>query len=218
MLLGHFGIGFGAKAIAPKASLGSMFLASLFVDLVFPTLLLLGVERVTITPGITKVTPLDFVYYPISHSLLAVLLWAVLVAVVYMYLRHYSRGALVLGLAVVSHWFLDAIVHRPDLALYPGSGVFVGFGVWSSLPGTLAAELLIFGIGLGIYLRTTKPADKIGVYSLGTLVIFLLVLYMGAIFGPPPPGITALAWAGEAQWLFVLWGYWIDRHRIVPSE
>lgn len=213
MLLGHFGIGFGAKAAAPKASLGSMFLASLLIDLVFPILLLLGVERVNITPGITKVMPLDFVYYPISHSLLAVLFWAVLVAAVYMYLRHYSRGAFVLGLAVVSHWLLDVIVHRPDLALYPGSGIFVGFGLWSSLPGTLALELLIFGIGLGIYLRTTRPVDKTGVYSLWALVIVLLVSYMGAIFGPPPPGVAALALVGEAQWLFVLWGYWIDRHR-----
>ncbi len=162
MFLGHFGIGFGAKAAAPRASLGSMFLASQFIDLLWLTLLLLGVERVNIVPGITKVTPLEFAYYPISHSLLAVLGWALLVVVVYQFLRRYPRGTLVLGLAVVSHWMLDAIVHRPDLPLYPGSQYLVGFGLWSSLWGTLVVELLIFGIGVGLYLRTTKPSDRTG--------------------------------------------------------
>ncbi|HEY9247157.1 MAG TPA: metal-dependent hydrolase [Candidatus Methanoperedens sp.] len=215
MFIGHFGIGFGAKAAAPGTSLGSLFLASQFSDLLWPTLLLLGVERVNIITGITKVSPLEFVYYPMSHSLLAVLGWSLLVAVVYQFLRRYPRGSFVLGLAVVSHWILDVIVHRPDLPLYPGSGYLVGFGLWSSLWGTLVVELLIFGIGIGLYLRTTKPADRTGVFALWILVVFLLAIYLGDLFGPPPPNVTALAWIGQAQWLLVLWGYWIDRHRFV---
>lgn len=215
MFIGHFGIGFGAKAAAPRVSLGSMFLASQFIDLLWPALLLLGVERVNIVPGITKVTPLEFAYYPISHSLLAVLGWALLVALVYQLLRRYPRGTVVLGLAVVSHWMLDAIVHRPDLPLYPGSRYLVGFGLWSSLWGTLVVELLIFGIGVGLYLRTTEPADRTGIWALWVLVVFLLVIYLGNLFGSPPPNVTALAWIGQAQWLLILWGYWIDRHRFV---
>lgn len=218
MFIGHFGIGFGAKAAAPRVSLGSMFLASQFIDLLWPTLLLLGVERVNIVPGITKVTPLEFSYYPISHSLLAVLGWALLVAIIYQLLRRYPKGALVLGLAVVSHWMLDAIVHRPDLPLYPGSGYLVGFGLWSSVWGTLVMELLIFGIGLGLYLRTTKPADRTGVWALRALVVFLLVIYLGNLFGSPPPNVTALAWVGQAQWLLILCGFWVDRHRFLVER
>jgi len=213
MFIGHFGIGFGSKAAAPGASLGSLFLASQFIDLLWPTLLVLGIERVNIVPGATKVTPLEFAYYPISHSLLAVLFWALLVAGIYHLLRRYPRGTLVLGLAVVSHWVLDAVVHRPDLPLYPGSSYLVGFGLWSSLWGTIVIELLIFGIGVGLYLRTTEAVDNTGVWAFWILVVLLIFIYLGNVFGSPPPNVTALAWIGEAQWILILWGYWIDRHR-----
>jgi hypothetical protein len=60
VFIGHFGVGFGAKAAAPKTSLGTLFLAAQFTDLLWPSLLLLGLEKVEIAPGITRVTPLDF--------------------------------------------------------------------------------------------------------------------------------------------------------------
>lgn len=213
MFLGHFAAGFGAKALAPKVSLGSLFLAAQFIDLLWPTLLLLGIERVRIAPGITKVTPLDFVHYPVSHSLLAVIGWAVLFAVVYQLLRRYPRGALVLGAAVVSHWLLDAAAHRPDLPLYPGSHTLVGLGLWSSLPATLAVELGLFGGGAWLYARSTAATDAAGRWGLWGLIAFLLAVYVMNLLGPPPPSVEALAWAGHAQWLLVLWGYWVDRHR-----
>jgi membrane-bound metal-dependent hydrolase YbcI (DUF457 family) len=213
MFIGHFGVGFGAKAAAPKVSLGSLFLAAQFIDLLWPTFLLLGIEQVRIDPTATKVTPLDFKYYSISHSLLAVLGWAVLIAVSYQLLRHYRRGAVVLGLAVVSHWLLDAIVHRPDLPLYPGSAYLLGFNLWSSLSATLVIELLIFVLGVWMYLRVTEPSDGVGKWSLWVLIAFLVVIYLANLFGSPPPNVTALAWVGQAQWLLVAWGFWIDRHR-----
>lgn len=213
MFLGHFGVGFGAKALAPKVSLGSLFLAAQFIDLLWPTLLILGIERVRIEPGITKVTPLDFVHYPISHSLLAVLCWALLFSVTYLLLRRYPRGALVLGLAVVSHWLLDAIVHRPDLPLYPGSPQLVGLGLWSSHAATLAVEIGILAAGVWLYLRATAATDAAGRWGLWGLVAFLLLVYVMNLLGPPPPDVAALAWVGQAQWLLVIWGYWLDRHR-----
>jgi hypothetical protein len=103
MFIGHFGVGFGAKVAASKVSLGSLFLAAQFADLLWPTFLLLGIEPARIDPGATRVTPLDFEYYPISHSLLAVLGWAVLFAAAYQALGRYRRGAFVLGLALFSH-------------------------------------------------------------------------------------------------------------------
>jgi hypothetical protein len=136
MFIGHFGVGFGAKSAAPETSLGTLFLASQFIDLLWPTLLLLGVEKVRIVTGITRVTPLDFEHFPVSHSLLAVIGWAVLMTVIYQLVNRYSRGAIVLGFLVICHWFLDLIVHRPDLSLAPGSNIRVGFDLWESLPAT----------------------------------------------------------------------------------
>ena len=213
MFIGHFGVGFGAKAAAPKVSLGSLFLAAQLVDLLWPTFLLLRIEHVRIDPTSTKVTPLDFECYPISHSLPAVIGWAVLAAVAYQLLRRYRRGAVVLGLAVISHWLLDAIVHRPDLPLYPGSPYLVGLNVWSSLSATLALELLIFFSGVWIYVRVTEASDAIGKWSLWVLIAFLVAIYLANLLGSPPPNVAALAWIGQAQWLLVAWSYWIDRHR-----
>jgi membrane-bound metal-dependent hydrolase YbcI (DUF457 family) len=213
MFLGHFGIGFGARAAAPRASLGTLFLAAQFIDLLWPTLLLLGVERVRIEPGATAVTPLVFEHYPVSHSLLAVAGWALLLALAYYFLRRDWRGAWIVGLAVLSHWLLDALVHRPDLPLYPGSAVLAGLTLWDSLPATLALELTLLAVGAGLYLRTTRARDRAGQWGLWALLAFLLVIHAGNLLGPPPPSVTAIAWVGQLQWLLVLWGYWLDAHR-----
>ncbi len=212
MFLGHFGVGLGAKAAAPRPSLGTLFLSAQWLDLVWPTLVLLGIEVVDVQPGITAVTPLDFEHYPYTHSLAAVIGWAGLFALVYGRVRRNRRGAAVVGLLVVSHWVLDAVVHTADLPLWPG-GPQVGLGLWNSLPATLAVELPLFAAGAWIYLRTTRPADAVGRWAAWGLIGFLAVLYAANLFGPPPPSEAAVAWAGQAQWLLVAWAYWVDRHR-----
>jgi len=217
MFVGHFGVGFGAKAAAPRASLGTLVLASQFIDLLWPSLLLAGLETVEIRPGITKVTPLDFTSYPISHGLLAVVVWGLLFAGVYQVARKYVAGAVTMFVAVVSHWVLDLLTHRPDLPLWPGSDAKVGLGLWNSLPGTLAVELAIFAAGVAFYVRTTRPVDRTGTYALAGLVAFLLLIYSGNLFGSVPPGVKAIAWAGQAQWLLVAWAYWVDRHRTLRA-
>ena len=213
MFIGHFGVGFAAKASAPKVSLGLLFAAAQFVDLLWPTLLLLGVERVRVEPGATAVTPLVFESYPVSHSLLAVAGWALLVGAVYLLVRRDRLGAAVLAALVVSHWLLDAVVHHPDLPLVPGGTARIGLDAWSSLPLTLALELPLFALGVLLYARATSARDAVGRWGLWGLVAFLLVVHLGNLFGPPPPGATAIAWMGQAQWLLVIAGYWVDRHR-----
>lgn len=213
MFIGHFGVGFGAKSLAPRVSLGTLFIAAQFLDLLWPTFLLLGVERVRIVPGATHVTPLLFEYYPISHSLLAVFGWAVMVGGIYLILRHNLRNAIIIGALVVSHWILDVIVHQPDLPIFPNSHLLVGFGAWSSLPLTLLIEGSLFLFGVGVYIRHTTPTDALGKWGLWGLIFFLLVIYAGNLFGPPPPSYKAIAWVGQMQWLLVLWGYWVDKHR-----
>ena len=217
MFIGHFGVGFGAKASASKVSLGTLFLAAQFVDLLWPTLLLLGIERVEIKPGITQFTPLHFVSYPISHSLLMVCVWGLLFGLIYGVVQKNKQGALVLGLGVVSHWILDLIVHRPDLPLYPGESPLLGLGLWNSLVGTFVVEGVIFIVGLVLYLRVTRPRNRAGLYGFWALVGFLVLVHLGNVFGPPPPNITAIAWGGQLQWLLVIWAYWIDRNRVTRS-
>ena len=219
MFLGHFGLGFGAKKVVPSVSLGTLFLAAQFADLLWPTLILLGVEHVEVKPGVTAVTPLDFVGFPYSHSLLALCIWGVLFGGIYMAVRR-SRlsAAITLALLVVSHWILDYITHRPDLALMPGGATRLGLGLWSSVAGTVLAECGLFGLGVLLYTRSTTPRDRVGSVGLWSLVAFLFVVYLASTFGPPPPSASAVVWAAEAMWLLVAWAYWVDKHRLPKAN
>ncbi|MFP5379866.1 MAG: metal-dependent hydrolase, partial [Vicinamibacteria bacterium] len=149
-----------------------------------------------------------------THSLLTATLWGVLfAAVAFLALRRW-RAAVVLGALVLSHWVLDAVTHRPDLPLWPGSAAEVGFGLWNSIPATIVIETLLFAAGVAIYLRSTRHRDRTGLWALWGLVAFLAVIYAANLFGPPPPSVAAIAGAGHAIWLLVAWGYWLDRHRV----
>lgn len=213
MFLGHFAVAFGARAVVPRTSLGSLFLASQFVDLLWPTLLLLDLEEAEISPGITAVTPLDFVDYPISHSLLMAGVWGVLLGAIAWVVGKDLRAATVLGCCVVSHWLLDFIVHRPDLPVAFSGTTFAGLGLWNSVPGTLIVEGGLLAAGVAIYASATRARNRIGAIGLWVLTGFLVIVYLLNVFGPPPPNMTAVAWAGQAMWLIVAAGYWVDRHR-----
>ena len=212
MFIGHFAVGLAVKKAAPKVSLGWLFMAVQFADLLWPLLLLLGLERVRIAPGTTAVTPLDFVSYPYSHSLLFDLIWGAAFFLVYNLIQRDTLGAAVLGACVVSHWVLDFVSHRPDVPLVPG-GARYGLGLWFSRPATVAVEGALFAFGVATYARATKPLEKTGIFSFWSLVAFLIVMYLGNLFGPPPPSEKALALFANFAWLLVLWGFWIDRHR-----
>ena len=145
----------GGKKDAPKVSLGTLIMAAQFVDLLWPIFLLLGVEHVRINPGDTAYTPLDFYDYPVSHSLLTGIGWAIVFGLVYYAVRRSARNAWILGACVISHWLLDLIVHRPDLPIVPGLKTYVGLGLWNSIPATIIVEGLLFVIGIVLYLRST---------------------------------------------------------------
>jgi len=213
MFIGHYGVALAAKKAAPRTSLGTLIFAAQFLDFLWPMFLLLGVEHASIVPGITKASPLDFTDYPFSHSLLMTFVWAALVGGIYFSIRRNARGAWVVGLAVLSHWLLDFVVHRPDLPLWPGGRLRVGLGLWNSLPATIAAEGLTFGAGLYLYLTTTRARDNIGRWGFWCLMGLLAFGWVSAFFGGPPPNLASLAWGGIAMWLTVAWGWWADRHR-----
>lgn len=213
VFIGHLAVGLGAKRIAPAVSLGTFFLAAQLADLLWPTLVLLGIEKVEIRPGITVVTPLDFVSYPYSHSLVMLLVWAALLAGAYVFIgRGRLRAAVLLAAVVVSHWVLDVISHRPDVPLAIG-GPRIGLGLWNSFTATVVVETAMFAAGIYLYLSTTRAIDRIGRYAFWGLIGFLVLIDAANMLGPPPPSVEAVAWSAEAIWVLVLWGYWIDRHR-----
>jgi hypothetical protein len=214
MFIGHFALGFAAKRIAPAVSLGTLFIAAQFADLVWPVFVLLGIEKVEVRPGITAITPLDFIHYPYSHSLVSLLGWAIAFAGAYA-IAHRGQiyAALIIAALVLSHWLLDFLTHRPDMPLSLGESQRVGLGLWNSVPATVVVEGLLFVSGVALYMRTTQAIDAVGRWALWSLVTFVVVIYIANIFGPPPPSGTAVAWTALAMWLLVAWGYWIDAHR-----
>lgn len=217
MFLGHYGLAFGAKKVAPKVSLLTLFVAVEFVDILWPIFLLLDVERVNIKPGFTEVTPFEFVHYPYTHSLVMGVVWGLVCGGIYWLLQKDFRSSLVVGLAVLSHWFLDLVVHIPDLPLTPFGDTKVGMGVWHSLPLTLAIEALIFFGGLWIYIKNTTPVGAKGKWSLATLVTFFTVAELSNMFGPPPSNsISALFWMFVVLQVIVLGlALWVERTRTV---
>jgi hypothetical protein len=211
MFLGHYATGFAAKKISPRTPLPLLLLASQFIDHLWPAFVLFGIERVAIAPGITAFTPLDFIYYPWTHSLLMSVAWGLgLGAVVYAF-RKEMREAAVIAALVPGHWVLDLLSHRPDLPLAPGTGSMFGLGLWNSVPATIMVELALFAGGLFLYWRATTDASRRSRLILSSLVAFLLVIYASNTFGPPPPNVEMIGIAGNALWLVIFWAWWVEK-------
>lgn len=218
MFLGHYGVAFAAKAIAPRANLSLLVIAAIWLDLVWPVLLLHGVEEVKITPGITAVSPFDFVYYPYSHSLFFAMMWGLLYGRIVWAVTKDGATSFTGGFVVVSHWLLDWIVHRPDLPLFPGADEKAGLGLWNSWPATLTVELLIFGSGLAIYLYVTRAKDWIGQLAVPVLAIVLLAIYAVSLKTTPPNDTIMIALGTLSMVLLAVWAGWGDLHRVPKNQ
>lgn len=208
MFLGHVAVGLAGKRIAPSVSLGTWLSSAQLLDLLWPLFLLAGLEHVRIAPGITPFTPLDFYDYPITHSLVGALGWALLFAAGWFMARRNLRVALLLAAGVLSHWLLDFLSHRPDMPILP-HGPYVGLGLWSSIPATLAVELAMFAAELWLYLAGGGNGRRR--VSFWLLIGFVVVAYFAAAFGPPPPDVRTLAVSALAIWLLIPWLWWADR-------
>jgi len=213
MFIGHFAVAFAGKKAAPKLSLGLLFLAAQFLDVLWPVFVLLGAEHFRIINGITRVSPFDFYDYPISHSLVMALVWAAAFGLVYFIARGDKRNSLVLAALVFSHWILDVVVHRPDLPLLP-QGPFWGLGLWNSKIGTILVEYGLLAAGVWVYQKTTKRKAPGGDWVFYALVLALATLYAVTLLTPPPSNPTLVAWSGIIViWAFIIWGDWADRLR-----
>ena len=213
MFIGHFALGFAAKRLTPRVSLPILFGAAQLADILWPFLVAFGIEQVRIVPGITASTPFDFVSYPYSHSLLFLIIWGVIFGFLCSRTVGNGRTFIVIAALVVSHWVLDFVTHRPDMPLYPGSPKF-GLGLWNSVAGTIAVELVMFAAGVWIYVRATRARDRIGQWTFWSLIALFLVAYLGNVSAAPPSSVMALSlFAIVAAALTLLWSWWADRHR-----
>ena len=226
MGIGHYSVSFALKAADKTISLGLLFIAAQFVDILWLIFVLLGIERVNIVPGVTAANPFDFVFYPFTHSLVASFLWAGGAYVVFRLIpakpgSGQNQVALIMGAAVLSHFFLDLIVHRPDLPLTSGESYKIGFGLWNDVLASYLLEGLLFLGGFGIYLHATKSATLVGKYGMSIFALCLLIANLSvyredamSFFFPLPltPEIFASFTLGY-HFVFVGVAFWLDQKR-----
>jgi len=214
MFIGHFAVAFAGKRFAPQLSLPALLLAALFADILWPVLVAVGAEHVRIDPGNTAYTPLDFVSYPWSHSLLMLVLWGALIGAYFRKRPEGKRAGLVIAGLVVSHWVLDWVTHGPDMPVYPG-GPKYGLGLWNNISLTVMIEIAMFMAGMILYARTTRARDGVGKWGFRALVGLLVGFFIFDSFDPSAPPSVAVIWISAliATAVILLWAGWVDRHR-----
>jgi hypothetical protein len=216
MFIGHYAVGLAAKKWAPKVSLGTLFAAAVFLDLVWPIFVLMGWEKFSVVPNITKMSPFDFYDYPLSHSLTMALVWGALFGLIYLIGEKDEKSSWILGALVVSHWVLDVVVHRPDLPLFPAGNAMqhkLGLGLWNFPVMTVFLEVGLFAAGFWVYWKSTKALTLTGDIALGSLVAVLMAFYVLNFKMVPPNNMNMIALGSLTQLLFVAWGYWMDDYR-----
>ena len=215
MFVGHYGPSYVIKAAQPAIPLWLLFIAVQLVDVAWSMLIMLGIEKARIVPGITASNPFDLYYMPYTHSFVAAILWSVAaggLCNVLFGLRKWS-AAVWIGAAVFSHWILDWVVHRPDLPLYDDT-VKVGLGIWNYPMIALILEaLLLFG-GMFIYMRRTTAVNALGRIGPPGFGILMIAIQTYIFFGPPPASSDELAVTAIASYLvFAVVIWWLDRQR-----
>jgi hypothetical protein len=191
MFVGHYSVAFATKSENNKIPLWVLFIAVQFLDYIWATLVLLGIEKLRVIKGFTAGSMLDSYFHPYSHSLVAAILWSAVAALAYKPLckwlsySYKKSAALIVGSAVFSHWILDLIAHPRDLAIYANTWK-VGFGLWRYRDPEFALEIALLAIGIMLYLtRNVMPAiRKRAVIAFG---VALVVIQIGDTYVPRNP-------------------------------
>ena len=232
MFIGHYAVSFAFKAKENKASLALLFIAVQFIDILFFPLTLMGIEKFNLIENYTQSTHFQLAFMPYSHSLLATLLWALLVFLILIMVNksktkittvklNQSAGSkmvvILMALAVISHWLLDFIVHTPDLPLLINDAPKVGLGLWNNALLTYLLEAVLVLAGLFLYMRSTQGKTKIGLYGMPVFVFLLLMFNIVNIFGPLSVEDTNENIAVTSiivYFVLALIAYWLDKKRM----
>jgi hypothetical protein len=218
MFVGHYAVGFLGKKLAPKASLATFVFAAMAADILWCAFLLAGIEQVAFTSGKGAGQYFEAINISFSHGLLMDLLWAALLAAGTYLLTRYARGAVIVFLAVLSHWLLDVVSHRPDMPIGLNSGPKLGFGLWTSVPATLLVEGGFWIIALVVYATSHKFSSRAKLWGFWAGSLLLTLSWYGNITGPPPTNGRSAATSSLIFFsLSILWAYWIDKPKVGPA-
>ena len=212
MFVGHLSLALVAKRVEPEISLGWFVAAVIMLDLIWPLFVLSGIEQVNILSGATAFTPLEFVYYPWSHSLSMAIVWGVLLAIIARLNGKSDRRSWLLAALVVSHWVLDFVTHAPDMPLWRGDSPKFGLGLWRSIPATLIVEGSMWVAAIIIYLRWRTPRNTTGAIAFWTLVAGATFVWASGPWSPPPPSVSALAFLALSGFILIPWSILADRN------
>lgn len=217
MFVGHYSAAFAARATNQNIPLWVLFGAAQLVDIGWAIFIMSGIEHVRIVPGFTAANPLDLYHMPYTHGLPAAILWAVGAALLYVAIARPSkrwRIGIAIGAVVASHWVLDWLVHVPDLPLWADQ-YKTGLGLWNYLGLSVAIEAALLAAALWWYMRTTTASRPAGRWAMPVFAIVMSALWIGNLFAPPPPSVTALGLSALFSYLvFAAIAGWLAGFRV----
>jgi hypothetical protein len=205
MFIGHYGVAYVAKTVAPKAPLAAYFLAVQTLDVLFSAFVLGGIEHLEIVHKYTSYNPYRLYDMPITHSVVGSLGWAVAVGIGAALLRLPRRESLWLGLAVLSHFILDLPLHTPDLSIAGNDTAKLGLGLWNNVPVALAFELLVLLGGWMFFSRSKRSAATFPKQRNRIFVAILALLALATPFMPDPASPTAFAVQALVAYFALAW-------------
>jgi hypothetical protein len=217
MFVGHYSVAFAVKSERNRIPLWVLFVAVQFLDYIWATLVLLGIEKLRLIKGFTAGSMLDSYFHPYSHSLIAAMAWSAIAVLLYQPLcswlgySHRKSAALIVGLAVFSHWILDLIAHPRDLPIYDNT-LKVGLGMWNHRDLEFALEIALLAGGIILYLaRNVMPViRKKAIVVFG---VFLVIIQIGDTYVPRTPlsdrGTAMGVWIFYT--LFVVMAFFLEK-------
>ena len=218
MFIGHYAPAFVAATSRRSPRLGTLFVAAQLVDISFFSLLLLKVEHLRLVPGATTMNPMDLYDMPWDHSLVGALGWALGFGLVIRLLGRDWTAAAIGAAVVLSHWFIDLLVHRPDLTLAGAPPAF-GFGLWNYPAIEIPLELLFAFGGLWFFVSRTTAIGAAGRWSPVVLAIGMAALQAVNWLTPQPATVIDPAPASTgvlglfAYAVLTLLAWWVARTR-----
>lgn len=219
MFIGHYGVAYAAKTVAPKVPLAAYFLAVQALDVLFSIFVLSGVEHMEIVHKYTSYNPYRLYDMPITHSLVGSLGWAVAVSIVAALLRLPRRESLWLGLAVFSHFILDLTVHTPDLSIAGNDTAKFGLGLWNNVPAVLVLELLVLLGGWLLFSRSKRSDATFPKQRNRIFVGILVLLTVATPFMPDATSPTAFAVQALGAYFALAWASaWSVRESLFKSR
>jgi len=214
MGIGHVAVGLGLKCAGPRLNAGLLVFSAFFADFLLGWFVLAGWESYQYPPDYASKHYILFTF-PWSHGLLPDLVWGTVLGLLVWLLRRERRAALMAGLAAVSHFLLDGIVHVKGLPVAgPGTYEF-GLGLWKNLPVESTLEAAMTVAALFLYLRATRDhsrARRIGMVIYAVLLGALAIAGQATATVPAPRNVLIANWIAAPVVMSLLPG-WIDRRQ-----